>query len=79
MTCRYFYIASVLVMISFCFLSLLLLYLFLRWRKDSAQSVLPMDHAVTSATVTIRLEEERVSGVEHAPARYLHRYAKIRV
>ena len=79
MDTRYFYIASVLVMISFCFLSLVVLCLFLHWRKDTAQSVLPMDHAVTSATVTIRLEEERISGVEHAPARYLHRYAKIRV
>ena len=74
-----YFLISVLIILSVIVMALVALYLFLHWRKVSSQSVQPLDLAVTAATVTVRLEEERISGVEHAPTRYLHRYAKIRV
>ena len=76
-----YFLISVLIILSVIVMALVALYLFLHWRKLSSvsQSVQPLDLAVTAATVTVRLEEERISGVEHAPTRYLHRYAKIRV
>ena len=69
----------VVTIIIFSLLSLTLFYILIYWRKGHSPSVQPLDQAVTSATVTVRLEEERIPGVEQAQTRYLHRYAKIRV
>ena len=74
-----YFLISVLFILSIIVMALVALYHFLQWRKVSSHSVQPLDLAVTAATVTVRLEEERISGVEQAPTRYLHRYAKIRV